>query len=175
MAALPLELWTEICWHLDKTSLRALRCVNKTFAEVGARFLFEGIVITFLPEYFHKLTEIAFSPSLRYHVKTIYLDASLLSSEYLKFQDWSNAVDIRVPKDRWHESRQERTNQGDSEEENEEYDNLERLPGNVADCDYHWSQYLRLHEGQKHIIDNNLDGPMLTAALTLLPSRFSLL
>ena len=60
-----------------------------------------------------------------------------------------------------------------AQENLDEYDDLPRLPEKAADSDYYWSQYLRLHRGQKHLIDNYLDGPMLSATFAQLPNLAS--
>lgn len=98
MERLPPELLAPVCSFSDIRSLKKLRLVNKTFADIGARFLFETLYVTLIPRYLHKVTEVAYHPTLRFHVHTLVFHYDILDQKFAEYETWKAEVDkVKYP------------------------------------------------------------------------------
>lgn len=88
MYRLPPELLARVCSLSDIRSLKKIRLVNNTFTHIAARHLFDGLCVTLIPECLDKFTEVAFHPTLRFHVRTLYFNYDILDKNYADFALW---------------------------------------------------------------------------------------
>ena len=93
MERLPPELLATVCSFSDIRSLKKLRLVNKTFADIAAKFLFEALHVTLIPRYLHKVTEVAHHPTLRFHVRTLFFNDHILDQKFAEYEIWKAEVD----------------------------------------------------------------------------------
>lgn len=98
MDDLPPEILCLICEQLEHRDLPAFRLVNKTFADIGIRYLCEE-VITFLHDHdFERLLGIADHDLLRKNVREVFYRAHLLDLELKPYKEWQRHAEnvIRV-------------------------------------------------------------------------------
>ena len=141
MERLPPELLATVCSFSDTTSLKNLRLVNKTFADIGAKFLFETLCVTLIPRYLHNVTEVAYHPTLRFHVHTLVFQYDILDQKFADYEIWKADVDTR------------------------QYPNWHYVQ---ADRDRCYTYTCNLLAEQKVFFDDRMDLAMLSAALAML-------
>ena len=95
MAYLPTELLAKVCAYCNDSTrtLKALRLVNREFAELAGSVLFENVYFMLSQQSLGHLHQIASSPSLRRHVRKISFFSLLLSKYYTKCDAWVMGVD----------------------------------------------------------------------------------
>ena len=143
MERLPPELLATVCSFSDIKSLKKLRLVNKTFADIAAKFLFETLYVTLIPRYLHKATEVAYHPTLRFHVHTLVFHDDVLDQKFAKYEIWKAEVD---------------------ETENP---NLQYVQADLERC---YTYTCNLLAEQKAFFEDRMDLAMLSAALAMLPN-----
>ncbi|KAF2802602.1 uncharacterized protein BDZ99DRAFT_550914 [Mytilinidion resinicola] len=74
---LPTELLHEICSYLPTTAVKTFRRQNKRFADIGAEYLFNLVVVHFSEKSFDKLRFIASNPEWAKSVRTITIETPL--------------------------------------------------------------------------------------------------
>lgn len=86
MKSLPIEILDQICTTLDLDTLPNFRLASKTFAAVGAQYLFEEFHLTHChSESFTRFNSISDHETLRQHVKSLLFQGDSVTME--KFQD----------------------------------------------------------------------------------------
>ena len=143
MERLPPELLAPICSFSDTRSLKKIRLVNKTFADIAAKFLFETLCVTLIPRYLHKVTEVAYHPTLRFHVHTLAVSYDILDQKFAEHEIWKAEVDKT------------------------EYPNVHYVQANRDRC---YTYTCNLIAEQKAFFDDRMDLAMLSAALAMLPN-----
>ena len=93
MERLPPELLASVCSFSDIRDLKELRLANKTFADIAAKFLFESLHVTLIPRYLHRVTEVAYHPTLRFHVHTLFFHEDILDQKYAEYEIWKAEVE----------------------------------------------------------------------------------
>ena len=93
MERLPPELLATVCSFSNIRSSKKLRLVNKTFADIAAKFLFEALHVTLIPRYLHKVTEVAHHPTLRSHVRTLFFHYHILDQKFAEYETWKAEID----------------------------------------------------------------------------------
>ncbi len=95
MDRLPPELLAQVCSLSDIRSLKKIRLVNTICARIAAQYLFEGLCFSLIPRYLDKVTEVAFHPTLRFYVRTLYFDLDILDEKYADYKTWEAEIDTR--------------------------------------------------------------------------------
>lgn len=102
--------------------------------------MFEGLCLTLIPRYLEKVTEVAFHPTLRFHVSTLYFDYGILDGEFAEYEVWkaeTTRAEVYVPS---------------------------------QDLDHSHANFCRLLASQKTLFDGRMDLAILSAALAMLPN-----
>lgn len=102
--------------------------------------MFEGLCLTLIPRYLEKVTEVAFHPTLRFHVSTLYFDYGILDGEFADYEVWkaeTTRAEVYVPS---------------------------------QDLDHSHANFCRLLASQKTLFDGRMDLAILSAALAMLPN-----
>lgn len=152
MDRFPTELLAQVCSLSDVRSLKKIRLVNATFAQIAAQYLFEGLYFTLIPKYLDKVSEVAFHPTLRFHVRTLYFDYNVLDENYSEYEVWKAKIDSGQPG----------TSTG--EEIRAKAYALGR------DLNHFHANFCRLLASQKALFDSRMDFAILSAALAMLPN-----
>ena len=160
MDRLPPELWARVCSLSDIRSLKRIRLVNSTFTQIAARYLFEELCVILIPKYLDKVTEVAFHPSLRFYVRTLYFDYDILDEDSADYEEWKLKVDDNDIMFYCEEMRAEDQNQGQSQ--------LAKC--SQADLKRHHTNFYQLLASQKACFDGRMDLAILSAALAMLPN-----
>ena len=161
MDCLPPELWARVCSLSDIRSLKRIRLVSSGFTQIAARYLFEGLCVTLIPRYLDKVTEVAFHPSLRFYVRTLYFHYDILDEDSADYDAWKLRVDYRAERWlNWEEMRVEDQEQGQSQSARYSHADLKR----------HHMDFCQLLASQKACFDGRMDLAMLSAALAMLPN-----
>ena len=153
MDRLPPELWARVCDLSDIRSLKMIRLTDSTLAQIAARYLFEGLCVILIPEYLDKLTEVAFHPTLRFHVRTLYFDHNILDEDFADYDEWKAEVDYT----------------GDFYGEESDCALLVARCSQ-ADLDRSYKKFCRLLASQKALFKRRMDLAVLSAALAMLPN-----
>ena len=160
MDRLPPELWARVCSLSDIRSLKRIRIVNSTFTQIAARYLFEELCVILIPKYLDKVTEVAFHPSLRFYVRTLYFDYDILDEDSADYEEWKFQVGDNDRLFYCEEMRAEDQDQGQSQ--------LARC--SQADLKRHHTNFYQLLASQKACFDGRMDLAILSAALAMLPN-----
>lgn len=167
MDRLPPELLAQVFSLSSIKSLKKIRLVNTTFAQIAAQYLFEALCTTLIPEYLDKVTEVAFHPTLRFHVRTLYFDGDILNEDYADYEKWEAAIDTRDPDNCYVKGAIDgATIEGTSTEHRE----LPRWQCSQADLDRSHTNFCRLLSAQKTLFDGRMDLVILSAAFAKLPN-----
>ena len=160
MDRLPPELWDRVCSLSDIRSLKSIRLVNSTFTQIAARYLFEELCVILIPKYLDKVTEVAFHPSLRLYVRTLYFDYDILDEDSADYEEWKLQAD-KNDMFRYREGmRAEEQHQGQSQ----------LASCSQADLKRHHTNFYQLLASQKACFDGRMDLAILSAALAMLPN-----
>lgn len=154
MDHLPPELWAQVCSLSDIKSLKRIRLANSGFTQIAARYLFEGLCVTLIPRYLDKLAEVAFHPSLRFYVRTLYFDYRILHKDSADYNVWEDEFDNTIF------YRQETGAGGQVQE----------VVMSQAELKRHHANFSQLLASQEACFDDRTDLTMLPAALTMLPN-----
>ena len=154
MDHLPTELWAKVCSLSDIKSLKRLRLANSGFTQTAARYLFEGLYVTLIPRYLDKVTEVAFHPSLRFYVRTLYFDYTTLDKRCANYNIWEDEIDNDIF------YRQETTAE----------DQVQEVVMSQAELKRHHATFSQLLASQEACFDDRTDLAMLSAALAMLPN-----
>ena len=158
MDRLPPELWARICSLSDIRSLKRIRLTNSGFTQIAARYLFEGLCVTLIPRYLDNVTEVAFHPSLRFHVRTLYFDYGILQKGSEEYDVWKAEVDDGL-----------RLYDGERTAE-DLVQGQPRVTMSQADLKRHHANFNQLLASQEACFDGRMDLAMLSAALAMLPN-----
>lgn len=114
----------------------------------------KGLRLKFIPRYFDKSTEVAFHPTLRFHVRTLYFDRDILDENFAEYETWEATIDTR-----------ELATTGDTRAKNPEE---ARWQCSQADLDRSHTNFCRLLASQSALFDGRMDLIVLSAALPML-------
>lgn len=114
----------------------------------------KGLRLKFIPRYFDKSTEVAFHPTLRFHVRTLYFDRDILDENFAEYETWEATIDTR-----------ELATTGDTRAKNPEE---ARWQCSQADLDRSHTNFCRLLASQRALFDGRMDLIVLSAALPML-------
>ncbi len=156
MDRLPPELLAQVCSLSDIRSLKKIRLVNTTCARIAAQYLFEGLCLSLIPRYLDKVTEVAFHPTLRFHVRTLYFDFDILDEKYADYKTWEMTIDTREPII--------------AEEIRPKYPETARWQCSQADLDRFHTNFHCLLASQKSLFDGQMDRVVLSVAFAMLPN-----
>lgn len=156
MHHLPPELWARVCSFSDIRSLKKIRLVNSTLTHIAARHLFDGLCVTLIPKYLDKVTEVAFHPTLRFHVRTLYFNYNILDEDYEDYESWKEEIE-------------------------HQFDYYDGGPGakdhflnptrcSQSDLDRFHANFCSLRASQTACFDGRMDLAILSAAFALLPN-----
>ena len=159
MNRLPPELWARVCNLSDVRSLKTIRLVNSTLTQIAACYLFQRLSVTLIPKYLNKAAELAFHPTLRFHVRTLYFNYGILNEKFAEYETWKGAIGLI---------------DSSSGEESGPEDRFIRL-SEVEICsqavlDRYHTNFCRLFTSQKACFDSRMDLAMLSAAFAMLPN-----
>lgn len=158
MEGLPPELLAHVFSFSDIRSLKKIRLVNTKFARIAAEYLFEEVCLTFIPRYLDKVTEVAFDPNLRSHVRTLVVDSDcILNERFADYETWEAAIDTR-------EQIKIKGQTG------AKYPETARWQCSQADLDRSHTNFDCLLASQKALFDGRLDLVLLSTALAMLPN-----
>ena len=158
MDRLPPELWARVCSLSDIRSLKRIRLANSRFTQIAARYLFEGLYVTLIPKYLDKVTEVAFHPSLRFYVRTLYFNYEILDEDSTEYEAWKSQLDSSF------KLCCERTSAED------QVQGQSQVAFSQADLKRHHANFNGLLASQKACFDGRMDLAMLSAALAMLPN-----
>lgn len=85
---LPPEILANICNLSQFQDLRNLRLADRTFADLAAKHLFEEVYLILLPESIKKIQNIARTPALNKHVKSMFYFGDRFDVDMEHFQRW---------------------------------------------------------------------------------------
>lgn len=114
----------------------------------------KGLRLKFIPRYFDKSTEVAFHPTLRFHVRTLYFDRDILDENFAEYETWEATVDTR-----------ELATTGDTRAKKPEE---ARWQCSQADLDRSHTNVCRLLASQRALFHGRMDLIVLSAALPML-------
>lgn len=157
MDGLPPELLAYVCSLSDIRSLKKIRLVNTNFAQIAAQYLFEKLYLTFIPKSLDNVTEVAFHPTLRSYVRTLYFDSDILNERFADYETWEAAIDTREQIESNGQTRPK-------------YPETARWQCSQADLDRSHTKFDRLLASQKALFDGRLDLVLLSTALAMLPN-----
>ena len=158
MDRLPPELWAWVCSLSDIRSLQRIRLVNSTFAQIAARYLFEGLCVTLIPKYLDKVTEVAFHPTLRFYVRTLYFDYKILDQGSAEYDVWEAGI---YNKDSFY---------GEEKTAEDQVQGQSQVAMSQVDLKRHHANFNQLLASQMTCLYGRMDLPMLSAALAMLPN-----
>ena len=158
MDRLPPELWAQVCSLSDIRSLKRIRLANSRLTQIAARYLFEGLCVTLIPRYLDKVTEVAFHPSLRFNVRTLYFDYRILDKGCAEYDVWEAEIDN---KDIFY---------GEETTAEDQVKGQSQVAMSQADLKRHHANFNQLLASQKACFDDRMDLAMLSAALAMLPN-----
>ena len=158
MDRLPHELWARVCSLSDIRSLKSIRLADSKFTQIAARYLFEGLCVTLIPTYLDKVTEVAFHPSLRFNVRTLYFDYKILDEGCAEYDVWEAGIDN---KDSFY---------GEDTMAEDQVKGQSQVAMSQADLKRHHMNFNQLLASQKACFDGRMDLAMLSAALAMLPN-----
>ena len=160
MERLPPELLAHVCSSVsDIRSLKKLRLVNTKFAQIAAQFLFEGLCLALIPRYLNKVTEVAFHPTLRFHVRTLYSDGDILNEKFADYETWEAAIDTR----------EQLASEGTLPTRAKNPDTA-RWHCSQLDLDRSHANFRNLLASQKALLGSGMDLEVLSTALARLPN-----
>lgn len=158
MERLPPELLAYVCSLSDIRSLKKIRLVKTNFAHIAAQYLFKELYLTVIPTYLEKVTEVAFHPTLRSHVRILYFDGEILNETFADYETWEAAVDTRdqivLP----------------TGETRAKLPETPRWRCSQADLDRAHTTFNRLLASQKALFHGRMDLVLLSTALAMLPN-----
>ena len=157
MECLPPELLAYVCSLSDISSLKRIRLVNTEFAQVAAQYLFEELYLSFIPTYLDKVTEVAFHPTLRSYVRTLYFDDEVLNKRFADYKTWEAAIDTR---EQVEISRRPMAKSPETA----------RWQCSQADLDRSHTNFNRLLASQKALFDDRMYLVVLSTGLAMLPN-----
>ena len=157
MEGSPPELLAYVCSLSDIRSLKKIRLVNTMLAQIAAQYLFEQLHLTFIPKFLDNITEVAFHPTLRSHVRTLCFDGEILNERFADYETWKAAIDTREQIEINGQTRAK-------------YPETARWQCSQADLDRSHTNFERLLASQKTLFDGRLDLVLLAAALAMLPN-----
>lgn len=145
MERLPPELLAQVCSLSKIRSLKKIRLVNITFAQITAQYVFEGLCIILIPRYLDNSTEVAYV-SMSVHCTSVATSSmrNLRNTRYRK-----RKIDTGEPG----------TSIGE-EKGAEVY--------TQADLDHSHTNFCSLLASQKALFDGRMDLAMLSAAFAML-------
>ena len=89
MDKIPVEIFEDICNVVDdRVALKALRLVNKKFANIAARYLFKSLIVFQHINSWRKIESIAHCPRLAQMVKSLELVTMIVGGKTLAFDEW---------------------------------------------------------------------------------------
>lgn len=156
MERLPPELLAQVCSLCDIRSLKKIRLINTTFAQIAAQYLFEGLCVALIPRYLDRVAEVALHPTLRFHVRTLYFDYDILDEGFAEYDVWKAEISPGA------ETPAEANAQGQEQ--------ISSGQLSQADLDRSHTNFCRLLASQKALFDGRMDLAMLSAALAMLPN-----
>ncbi|KAJ4292797.1 hypothetical protein N0V90_009460 [Kalmusia sp. IMI 367209] len=89
---LPVEIHTIISSHVARKDLPSYRSASKTFADIGARFLFRDLVLHASYDSLNRIKNVGCHNELRDTVHTVEWDTSTLNLDAWDFNDWKNRI-----------------------------------------------------------------------------------
>lgn len=156
MHHVPPEIWDQVCSFSDNRSLKKIRLVNSTLNKSAARHLFNGLCVTLIPEYLDKVTEVAFHPTLRSHVRTLYFNYNILRDDCEDYDLWAMQIDHqRLYYDRLDEA---------------SIKFLDLLRWSQSDLERFHKKFCSLRASQNDCFDSRIDLAVLSTALAQLPN-----
>ena len=129
------------------------------FAQIAAQSLFDGLCLAFIPRYLDKVTEVAFHPALRFHVRTLYFDSDILNERFTDYDTWEAAIDTR----------EQIATKGNlpTRAKNPE---MARWQCSQVDLDHAHANFKHLLASQKALFGSGMDLEVLSTALARLPN-----
>ena len=89
MDKIPVEILEDICNVIDgRMALKALRLVNKRFANIAARYLFKSLIVFQRMNSWHNIELIAQCPRLAHLVKKLELVTMTVGGHAMSFDEW---------------------------------------------------------------------------------------
>lgn len=149
----PPEVLEQICQQLASEDLKQARLICRSFNLVARRYLFKEVLVRCNLESFRRLSYVARDVTLKRFVRKVYVDHSLLTSQFLNLREWSEkGIDLlkRIGLD----------GKNNAKGVDEFRDQL--MP---VELEYHYAQYRYFVDSQRCVLSENRCGKWLPDSL----------